>query len=66
MEFYFINIQMNSLDSSNFMTMFWNKVDRKKWKLKLLSHIQLFVIPWTVAHQAPLPMEFSMLEYWSG
>ena len=22
--------------------------------------------PWTVAHQAPLSMEFSMQEYWSG
>ena len=21
--------------------------------------------PWTVAHQAPLPMEFSRQEYWS-
>ena len=21
---------------------------------------------WTVAHQAPLPMEFSRQEYWSG
>ena len=26
----------------------------------------LFVIPWTEAHQAPLSMEFSMQEYWSG
>ena len=24
------------------------------------------VIPWTVANQAPLPMGFSMQEYWSG
>ena len=24
------------------------------------------VTPWTVAHQAPLPMEFSRQEYWSG
>ena len=24
----------------------------------------LFVTPWTVAHQAPLPMEFSRKEYW--
>ena len=22
--------------------------------------------PWTAAHQAPLSMEFSRLEYWSG
>ena len=26
----------------------------------------LFVNPWTVAHQAPLSMEFSRQEYWSG
>ena len=31
-----------------------------------LSHIQLFVTPWTVACQAPLSMEFSRQEYWSG
>ena len=27
---------------------------------------QFFVTPWTVAHQAPLSMEFSRQEYWSG
>ena len=32
----------------------------------MLSHIQLFVTPWTVAHQALLSMEFSRQEYWSG
>ena len=26
----------------------------------------LFVTPWTVARQAPLSMEFSRQEYWSG
>ena len=26
----------------------------------------LFATPWTVAHQAPLSMEFSRQEYWSG
>ena len=30
-----------------------------------LSRIQLFATPWIVAHQAPLPMEFSRQEYWS-
>ena len=30
------------------------------------SHVQLFVIPWTVARQAPLSMGFSRQEYWSG
>ena len=31
-----------------------------------LIRVQLFVIPWTVAHHAPLSMEFSRQEYWSG
>ena len=31
-----------------------------------LSRIQLFVTPWTVAHQAPLSTGFSRQEYWSG
>ena len=30
-----------------------------------LNHVQLFVIPWTVAHQAPLSMGFPTQEYWS-
>ena len=35
-------------------------------EVKSLSHVQLFVTPWTVAHQAPLSMGFSRQEYWSG
>ena len=31
-----------------------------------LSHGQLFVTPWSVAHQAPLSMGFPWQEYWSG
>ena len=31
-----------------------------------LSRVRLFVTPRTVAHQAPLFMEFSRQEYWSG
>ena len=30
-----------------------------------LSHVWLFLTPWTIAHQAPLSMEFSRQEYWS-
>ena len=29
------------------------------WGGKSLSHVRLFVSPWTVDHQAPLSMEFS-------
>ena len=34
--------------------------------VKSLSRVQLFVTPWTIAYQAPLSMEFSRQEYWSG
>ena len=32
----------------------------------VLSQVRLFAILWTVACQAPLSMEFSRQEYWSG
>ena len=34
--------------------------------VKLLSRVQLFGTPWTVAFQDPQSMEFSRQEYWSG
>ena len=34
--------------------------------LSHFSHVRLFATPWTVARQAPLSMEFSRQEYWSG
>ena len=34
--------------------------------LSLFSCVRLFAAPWTVARQAPLSMEFSRQEYWSG
>ena len=39
-----------------------------KWKVKVksLSRVQLFTIPWTAAYQAPPSMGFSRQEYWSG
>ena len=33
---------------------------------EILSVMSNSVTPWTVAHQAPLSMEFSRQEYWSG
>ena len=35
-------------------------------KVKLLSHVQLLVTPWTAAYQAPPSMGFPRQEYWSG
>ena len=37
-----------------------------KVKVKSLSCVQLFAIPWTVAHQASPSIEFSRREYWGG
>ena len=35
-------------------------------KVNLLSHVQLFAIPWTAVYQDSLSMGFSRQEYWSG
>ena len=35
----------------------------KKVKVKSLSHVRLFVTPWTVAYHAPLPMGFARQEW---
>ena len=37
-----------------------------KVKVKLLSRVQLFATPWTVAYQAPPSMGFFPQECWSG
>ena len=46
------------------------KNSEPQWSKRLhaqsLSCVSLFVTLWTVAHQAPLSMEFSRQEYWSG
>ena len=34
--------------------------------LSHFSRVRLFATPWAVARQAPLSMEFSRQEYWSG
>ena len=36
------------------------------WVLNHFSHVWFFVILWTVARHAPLFMEFSRHEHWSG
>ena len=43
----------------------WLQVKRSV-SLSVVSHVWLFAIPWTAAPQAPLSMEFSRPEYWSG
>ena len=36
------------------------------FQARVLSHLQLFVTPWTVACQVPLSMWFSRQEHWTG
>ena len=38
----------------------------RRSEVKLLSCVQLFATPWTVAYQSPLSMGLSRQEYWSG
>ena len=38
----------------------------EKVKCLSFSHVRLFVTRWTVAPQAPLSVDFSIQEYWSG
>ena len=44
---------------------FWDK-HQLIVRVCVLSCVQLFAAPWTAAHQAPLPMDFSKQEYWNG
>ena len=41
-------------------------VIHKSESVSRLVVVPLLATPWTVAHQAPLSMEFSRQEYWSG
>ena len=41
-------------------------VKKVKVKVKLLSRVLFFAIPWTVAYQALPSMGFSRQEYWRG
>ena len=38
----------------------------KRGKVNSLSHVQLFVTPWTLAYQASQSVGFSRQQYWSG
>ena len=44
---------------------FWKVTSQCPLHMHVLGPVQLSAIPWTVAHQAPLSMEFPRQEYWS-
>ena len=55
------------------LKIFWRRCGRRVtlhvcvyWCVCVLSYVRLFGIPWTVARQASLSMEFLRQEYWSG
>ena len=55
---------MCSFDCGNISQIFILNHERKK--IFVISHARLFVTPRTVAHPAPLSMDFSSQEYWGG
>ena len=59
----FVDFQI-SLPLKNFL-LFSGKRFPSQYTACMLSHVQLFMISWTVACQAPLSMEFSRQGYWS-
>ena len=63
---FFLNGVSRSLAVSQLVTELWV---RKGWcgvVFKLLSYTWLFETSWTISHQAPLSMEFSRQDCWSG
>ena len=44
----------------------WHQDYFEKWKSWTLSHVRLFVTPWTLALQTSLPIKSSRREHWSG
>ena len=61
-----ISFFMKWLSISNACLVFWQQSIFFQWIVWSLSLVQLFVTPWTVAHQAPLFMAFPRQKYWSG
>ena len=60
------SIQLNISWTGTLLQAHCTMPDSTKFVLRCFSHIGFFVIPWTVACQAPLSMGFPRSEYWSG
>ena len=60
-------ISLFHLHNNNMMqVLLSHAIESKSESVSHFSRVWLFAIPWIVAHQAPLSMEFSRQEYWSG
>ena len=62
---YLTSLEKRNLQGNGSDVLIWLSIIQWQW-CQSLSHAQLFVISWTIAHWAPLSMEFSRQEYWSG
>ena len=58
--------QSYSYPKFDFFLIFSYKAGGRCAGMCVLSHVRLFSTQWTVARQAPLSMELSRQEYWSG
>ena len=61
---------MTQIDGEIYLILWIGRINVVKLSIlsnvKSLSHVRLFVTPWTVAYRAPPSMGFSRQEYWSG
>ena len=58
-------IHSSKIQSDEFTSQVYSLQAYFPW-MCVLSHVRLFVTPWTAACQAPLPTRFSRQEDWSG
>ena len=56
---YYIQGTLRIMNEKDIVVALWDK------SVCSVSHVQVFATPWTVAHQAPLSIDFSRQEYWS-
>ena len=65
-ELHFNRLKVNKWQKTYYTNSKLVRLELRQCCAELLRHIWLFVIPWTVAHQAHLSMGFPRQEYWSG
>ena len=64
-----LNLKKDIVLGSVIFNIFMCNLDKNRKRWWLLGHqvmFSIFATPWTVVHQAPLSMEFSRQEFWSG
>ena len=62
----FLTLVLESLVGTGQLQHLWHQWLGHVWYGCILSCVRLFVAPWTIAYQAPLPKGFPRWECWSG